>query len=52
MWEPGGRSDSSSLGDLGADSEEKQRMIWALKDAPGVEDRAYFVQGGVSHLGA
>lgn len=45
LWEPSGRSDSYSLGDMGAASEKRQRMIWALKDVPRDKDGAYFVLG-------
>lgn len=43
-WEHHEASDSFSLRDLGAASERRQHIIWALKDALGGGDKACFVQ--------
>ena len=45
LWEPSGVSNSFSLRDLGAASERRWQMTWALKAARGYEDRACFVLG-------
>lgn len=45
LWEPSGVSNSFSLRDLGAASERRWQVIWALKAALGYEDRACFLLG-------